>query len=40
MYRCLFVTQENQKDRFNLVIYWKRKYNKNQLPQPREEIKN
>lgn len=34
MYRGLFVTQENQKDRFNLVIYWKRKYNKNQLPQP------
>ena len=34
MYRGLFVTQENQKDRFNLVIYCQRKYKKNQLPQP------
>ena len=34
MYRGLFVTQENQKARFNLVIYWKRKSKRNQLPQP------
>ena len=34
MYRGLFVTQENQKERFNLVIYCQRKSKRNQLPQP------
>ena len=34
LYRRVLVTEQNQRDRFNLVIYWKRKYNKNQLPQP------
>ena len=30
----MLVTEQNQKERFNVVIYWKRKYNKKQLPQP------
>ena len=34
LYRRVLVTEQNQRDRFNLVIYWKRKYNKKQLPQP------
>ncbi len=34
IYRRTLVTQENKKDRFNVVIYWKRKYDKKQLPDP------
>jgi hypothetical protein len=28
------VTEENKTDRFNIVIYWKRRYNSKQLPDP------
>ena len=31
IYRLVLITQENQKDRFNVVGYWKRKYNSKQL---------
>ncbi len=34
IYRRALVTQENKKDRFNVMIYWKRKYNNKQLPIP------
>ena len=34
------MTENNQRDRFNLVIYWRRKYNKKQLPQPGYLITN
>jgi hypothetical protein len=30
----VLVTEENQQDRFNVVIYWRRKYNNKQLPHP------
>jgi Transposase DDE domain len=28
------VTEENKQDRFNVVVYWRRKYNNKQLPSP------
>ena len=34
IYRLVLITQENQKDRFNVVGYWKRKYNSKQLANP------
>lgn len=34
IYRRVLITQENQKDRFNVVGYWKRKYNSKQLSNP------
>ena len=34
IYRRTLVTEENKKDRFNVVVYWKRKYNNKQLPDP------
>jgi hypothetical protein len=30
----VLVTEENKQDRFNVVIYWRRKYNSKQLPNP------
>jgi hypothetical protein len=30
----VLVTEENKQDRFNVVIYWRRKYNNKQLPCP------
>ena len=33
-YNGVLVTEDNQKNRFNVVIYWKRKYNGKQLPNP------
>ena len=30
----VLVTEENKQDRFNVVIYWRRKYNNKQLPSP------
>ncbi len=34
LYSKVLVTEENKQDRFNVVIYWKRKYNNKQLPTP------
>ena len=34
LYSKVLVTEEQQKDRFNIVVYWKRKYNNKQLPDP------
>ena len=34
LYSQVLVTEENKKDRLNVVIYWKRKYNNKQLPDP------
>ncbi len=34
LYKRVLVTEENKKDRFNVVVYWKRKYNNKQLPNP------
>ncbi|VEP14108.1 transposase (fragment) [Hyella patelloides LEGE 07179] len=30
----VLVTEEKRQDRFNVVVYWKRKYNNKQLPNP------
>lgn len=34
LYDDVLVTENNQKDRFNVVVYWRRKYNNKQLPNP------
>ncbi len=34
LYDGVLVTENNQKTRFNVVIYWRRKYNNKQLPNP------
>jgi hypothetical protein len=34
LYNGVLVTKNNLKDRFNVVVYWKRKYNNKQLPNP------
>jgi hypothetical protein len=34
IYRQALVTEVHKKDRFNVVVYWKRKYNSRQLPDP------
>jgi Transposase DDE domain len=34
LYSKVLVTEEKRKDRFNVVVYWKRKYNNKQLPNP------
>ena len=34
LYFQVLVTEEKRKDRFNVVVYWKRKYNNKQLPNP------
>ncbi|MBE9171447.1 IS4 family transposase [Pleurocapsales cyanobacterium LEGE 06147] len=34
LYSKVLVTEENKKDRFNLGVYWRRKYNNKQLPDP------
>lgn len=34
LYDGVLVTENNQKDRFNVVVYWRRKYNNKQLPNP------
>ncbi|MDJ0649698.1 MAG: IS4 family transposase [Xenococcaceae cyanobacterium MO_188.B19] len=33
-YDDVLVTENNQKTRFNVVVYWRRKYNNKQLPNP------
>ncbi len=33
-YNNVLVTEENKKDRFNVVVYWRRKYKNKQLPNP------
>lgn len=34
LYNDVLVTENNQKNRFNVVVYWRRKYKKKQLPNP------
>ncbi len=34
LYKKVLVTEEKRKERFNVVVYWKRKYNNKQLPNP------
>ena len=34
LYDDVLVTENNQKTRFNVVVYWRRKYNNKQLPSP------
>ena len=34
LYSKVLVTEEKRQDRFNVVVYWKRKYNNKQLPNP------
>jgi hypothetical protein len=34
LYSKVLVTFEKRQDRFNVVVYWKRKYNNKQLPNP------
>ncbi len=34
LYNKVLVTEENKKDRFNVVVYWRRKYKNKQLPNP------
>jgi hypothetical protein len=34
LYDDVLVTEKHQKNRFNVVIYWRRKYNNKQLPSP------
>ena len=34
MYNDVLVTENNQKNRFNVVVYWRRKYKNKQLPNP------
>lgn len=34
LYDNVLVTEDNKKQRFNVAVYWRRKYNKKQLPNP------
>ncbi len=34
IYQEVLVTEENKKNRFNIVVYWRRKYKNKQLPNP------
>ena len=34
LYSNVLVTEEKRQDRFNVVVYWKRKYKNKQLPNP------
>lgn len=34
IYKEVLVTEDNRKNRFNVVVYWRRKYNNKQLPNP------
>ena len=34
LYSKVLVTEEKRQDRFNVVVYWRRKYNNKQLPNP------
>ncbi len=34
LYKNVLVTEDNKKQRFNVVAYWRRKYNNKQLPNP------
>ena len=34
LYNDVLVTEDHQKNRFNVVVYWRRKYNNKQLPSP------
>jgi hypothetical protein len=34
LYKSVLVTENNKKDRLNVVVYWRRKYNNKQLPSP------
>ncbi|NJP22551.1 MAG: IS4 family transposase [Hydrococcus sp. CRU_1_1] len=34
LYDGVLVTEEKRKERFNVVVYWRRKYNNKQLPNP------
>ena len=34
IYKNVLVTEEKRRDRFNVVVYWKRKYKNKQLPSP------
>ncbi|MDJ0536729.1 MAG: IS4 family transposase [Xenococcaceae cyanobacterium MO_207.B15] len=34
LYNDVLVTEDNKKQRFNVVVYWRRKYNNKQLPNP------
>ena len=34
VYKEVLVTENNQNNRFNVVVYWRRKYNNKQLPNP------
>lgn len=34
LYNDVLVTENNQKNRFNVVVYWRRKYKNKQLPNP------
>lgn len=34
IYQEVLVTEENKKNRFNVVVYWRRKYKNKQLPNP------
>jgi hypothetical protein len=34
LYDNVLVTEEKRKERFNVVVYWRRKYNNKQLPNP------
>ncbi len=34
LYPKVLVTEEKRQDRFNVVVYWRRKYNNKQLPIP------
>ena len=34
LYDNVLVTEDHQNDRFNVVVYWRRKYNNKQLPNP------
>ncbi|MDJ0531807.1 MAG: IS4 family transposase [Xenococcaceae cyanobacterium MO_207.B15] len=34
LYSKILVTEEKRQDRFNVVVYWRRKYNNKQLPNP------
>ena len=34
IYQEVLVTEENKKKRFNVVVYWRRKYKNKQLPNP------
>ena len=34
LYNNVWVTEDNKKQRFNVAVYWRRKYNNKQLPTP------